>query len=107
MQARRHPGPDAVITHARPSRSVDRNRRTRNYIIAMALRIACFVGLVAIPIPWVRIAMVVGAAFLPGFAVMAANFVDKRRQPPVLVEPGEPEARPQVGDHVTIRSNED
>ena len=80
MQARRHPGPDAVITHARPSRSVDRNRRTRNYMIAMGLRIACFIGLVAIPIPGVRIAMAIGAAF---------------------------EARPQVGDHLTVRDDED
>lgn len=62
------------VSTARESLRADQARRTRNYLITMAIRTACFILLVVVdgPLRWVFAA---GAVFLPMVAVVAANAV--------------------------------
>lgn len=74
-RSRRHGG--HLITGARPSASEDLETRQRRYLISMAIRTACFIGLVITPSPW-RWLFVPGAAFLPAIAVVLGNVDDRR-----------------------------
>ena len=92
----------AVITTARRSRSADRRNRMRNYLLAMALRVICFILMIIIDDTVTRIVLIAIAGFVPGMAVLAANAVDRRRQATAPVEQGFPQERPALTDHRTI-----
>lgn len=68
----------ASVTSAAPPASVDRRRRTRNYLLTMALRTLCFV-LAYLADGWLRWTCVVLAVLLPYVAVVLANAVGPRR----------------------------
>ncbi|GAA0618137.1 DUF3099 domain-containing protein [Kribbella sandramycini] len=74
MSKRRERSGETVITvtSAQPGRSEDLDSRIVRYAAMMALRVACFVLAVFTPSPW-RWMFVVGAVFLPYFAVVLAN----------------------------------
>ena len=62
------------VTSAAEPRSVDIARRQRRYIAAMLLRVACFVAMLALPLPLAgRLALAGVAIVIPYFAVVAAN----------------------------------
>lgn len=67
----------SVITEVKPSATVDLSARTRRYAITMAIRTACFVGMVFAPGYW-GFALLLGAMLLPWLAVMLANQQDRR-----------------------------
>jgi len=67
----------ALITSARVPRSLDADERNRRYLASMAVRVLCFLAGCFAPFP-VNIAFFVGAAVIPGFAVILANAVDRR-----------------------------
>ena len=70
---RERPGETVIsVTSAQPGRSEDLDSRIVRYAAMMALRVACFVLAVFTPSPW-RWMFVVGAVFLPYFAVVLAN----------------------------------
>ena len=81
MNTRAHAqGRPALITSARPARSLDANERNKRYLWTMALRVACFLGGVLSPTPWNWV-LFAGAAVIPPIAVALANAVDLRRTP--------------------------
>ena len=81
MNTRAHAqGRPALITSARPARSLDANERNKRYLWTMAVRVACFLGGVLSPTPWNWV-LFVGAAIIPPIAVALANAVDLRRTP--------------------------
>lgn len=43
------------------------------YAFQQGLRVVCIIGVVAIPVLWVRIVLAIGAAVLPWIAVLLAN----------------------------------
>jgi hypothetical protein len=61
------------ITTAPPSLSAERASRQRRYLISMAIRTACVVGAMFVPLGWPLALCLVGAIFLPYLAVVAAN----------------------------------
>ena len=61
--------PPAAIPVAR---SADVSRRSRTYIVAMAIRMVCLVLLIVVPGAW-KLAALIGAVILPLFAVLVAN----------------------------------
>lgn len=63
------------VTTARKSLAEDQAQRTRQYLISMAIRTACFILGVITPSPW-RWLFFAGAAFLPYIAVVFANAVN-------------------------------
>lgn len=69
--------PTMLITDARESKSVEINRRQRQYLFTMGLRTACFMGLVLTQSNF-RWLFLVGAVVLPWIAVMFVNQRDKR-----------------------------
>lgn len=73
-------GRPALITSARPAKSLDVEARNRRYLLTMAVRVACFLGGVLSPAPWNWV-LFVGAAVIPPIAVALANAVDLRRGP--------------------------
>ena len=83
-----------VITTAGRSGSEDRRLRQRRYAITQAVRLACFVLAVALPVPLgARLALVVGAFILPWLGVVSANAgpsVDRRARPTALIDRTEP-----------------
>lgn len=83
-----------VITTAAPGRSRDLARRQRQYLVAMTLRLVCFVGMILVRGP-VGIVLLVAALVLPAVAVLLANAIDRRR-PEGHVERGEPADRPAL-----------
>lgn len=97
-----------VITGARPSASDDLEKRQRHYLISMAIRTACFIGLVITPSPW-RWLFIPGAAFLPVIAVVIGNVDDRRTASttpdaqgrrelgPAVTIPGEVDEEPDQG----------
>lgn len=95
---RRRRGRDGqVITGARAPASDDLEKRQRHYLVSMAIRTLCFIGLVITPGPW-RWLFIPGAAFLPAIAVVLGN-VDDRRSP----RPAEDhEQRREIGPALTI-----
>lgn len=54
------------------ARSVDVSRRSRTYIVAMAIRMLCLALLIVVPGAW-KLAALLGALILPLFAVLVAN----------------------------------
>ena len=60
------------ITSAQQGLSNDLPRRQRRYFISMMVRTGCFIAAVILPSPYRWIALV-GAVFLPYFAVIIAN----------------------------------
>ena len=69
--------PTVLITDARESKSVEINRRQRQYMVTMGLRTACFLGLVLTQNNF-RWLFLVGAVVLPWIAVLFVNQRDKR-----------------------------
>ena len=62
------------VTSAANSASTDRDARTRRYLITMAVRVACLILSIALPIPvWARLMFIGGAVVLPRLAVVSAN----------------------------------
>ena len=61
--------PPAAIPIAR---SADVSRRSRTYILAMAIRMVCLALLIVVPGVWKLVALI-GAVVLPLFAVLVAN----------------------------------
>lgn len=57
----------------------ERRSRMRKYTIAMSIRMVCVVLIIVVPGWWV-LAPAVGAVFLPYFAVLIANNVDRNRR---------------------------
>lgn len=74
MSRRRERSGETVIsvTSAQPGRSEELDSRIIRYAAMMGLRVVCFVLAVLTPSPW-RWMFVVGAVFLPYFAVVLAN----------------------------------
>jgi hypothetical protein len=73
------------ITGARSSLSDDQDHRKRVYLIAMSLRVLCFLAAIIIPAPLpIRASLAAAAIFLPYFAVVVANA--SRRQPAAVIE---------------------
>ncbi len=70
MMARKPEVPS--ITSAPRSLAEDQRDRTRHYLIAMSIRVVCFIGafLSTGPLRWI---LVTGAVFLPYIAVVSAN----------------------------------
>jgi len=60
------------VTSAPESPAVERDERTRRYIIAMSIRIACFAGVWLVH-GWLRLVMVVLMVIMPYIAVVIAN----------------------------------
>lgn len=72
------------MTTAPRSLDEDRSRRMRNYLVAMGIRTACFpIAVWAVTAEQYAVAWVaaLGAIFIPSFAVMLANAVDRRQAP--------------------------
>jgi hypothetical protein len=68
------------ITSAQPGLSRDLPGRQRRYFISMMVRTLCFIAAVILPSPFRWIALV-GAVFLPYFAVVIANAGRETVQP--------------------------
>ena len=83
-----------VITDAREASSHEMSSRVRHYTIAMAFRMACFLGMVVVD-GWLRWTLLALAVFLPYVAVLLANQADDRSTGSAIV-PGAPEAAPQL-----------
>lgn len=66
--------PVVSVTSAWESRSRDVVRRQRRYVVAMLLRVACFVGMLVLPLPlWGRMVLAAVAVVIPYVAVVVAN----------------------------------
>lgn len=74
----------------------------RNYIIAMSLRVVCFVLILVVDNTYTRIGLIVAAGVLPGVAVLLANAVDRRGHATPVVEPGFPERHTALSAHHVI-----
>jgi Protein of unknown function (DUF3099) len=75
-RADRRPGRRPVLITAAPrSRYEEARERRAQYLATMALRAACFVVAVAVPVPAIRLVAVIGAVVLPYVAVVGANTV--------------------------------
>lgn len=85
------------ITSARESRTLDRQTRSRRYMLTMGVRMVCFALAIIVSGPW-RWAFVVGAVVLPYFAVVLANVASTRRGPGIdeVVDVRAIEAAPYV-----------
>jgi hypothetical protein len=102
-----HPAPEvAVITDARGSASMELSSRMRRYTVAMAFRLACFVGMAFVD-GWLRWTLLAFAVFLPYVAVVLANQTDQRSIAN-RVEHGAPENAPALttGDEGVVASGE-
>ena len=84
----------AVITDARDAGSKELSSRMWRYGIAMAFRLACFVGIVFVD-GWLRWMLLAFAVFLPYVAVLMANQADERTVHQDL-EHGAPQDAPQL-----------
>ena len=79
------------VTSAVEPRSVDVLRRQRRYIVAMSLRVVCFVGMLALPLPLAgRLALAAVAIVIPYIAVVAANVWAPARKPVARPRTGTP-----------------
>jgi type III secretory pathway component EscV len=83
------PAATAVITDARDAGSKELSTRMRRYTVAMAFRLACFVGMAFVD-GWLRWTLLAFAVFLPYVAVLLANQSDQRTEHSV-VEHGAPQ----------------
>lgn len=84
-----------LITTAAPGRSRDLARRQRHYLVAMTLRMVCFVGMILVP-GALGIVLLIAALVLPAVAVLFANSIDRRRHDPGPIERGEPGERKEL-----------
>jgi fatty acid desaturase len=75
-QHRTAPAP-VVITDARDAGSKELSSRMRRYGLAMAFRLACFIGMALVD-GWLRWTLLAFAVFLPYVAVLMANQADQR-----------------------------
>lgn len=91
-----------LITGARHGRTLDVATRQRRYAWTMLFRTACFIGVIFVPGLWVKAALLVGAAVLPGIAVILANAAD-RRPTELFVEPEEQPTRLAIEPTSIIR----
>ncbi len=101
-----HGAHPAVITDARGSSSDELSQRVKRYTLAMAFRMACFLGMVFVD-GWLRWTLLAFAVFLPYVAVVIANQADERTTESEI-EHGTPEDAFQltVGDHAEIISGD-
>jgi type III secretory pathway component EscV len=102
-----HPAPEvALVTDARRSASMELSSRMRRYTVAMAFRLACFVGMAFVD-GWLRWTLLAFAVFLPYVAVVLANQTDQRSMAN-RVEHGGPEDAPALttGDEGVVTSGE-
>lgn len=90
----------AVITSARFGRTLDNNARRKRYLWTMGVRVVCFLAATVTPLPW-NLLLLVAAAVLPALAVMLANAVDQRSQPPPAPPESEP-TRPELTSPQTL-----
>jgi type III secretory pathway component EscV len=88
------PAPPVVVTDARGAASEELSSRVRRYTIAMAFRLACFIGMAFVD-GWLRWTLLAFAVFLPYVAVVLANQVDQRTVES-RVEHGAPEDAPAI-----------
>lgn len=65
------------ITSAPEAHSAQVDHKERNYLISMAIRLACFLGFVAVD-HWSRWVLAAGAVFLPYIAVVIGNSTIRR-----------------------------
>jgi hypothetical protein len=83
-----------VITTAGRSHTDDMRLRTRRYLITQAVRVACVLLAVLLPVePVWKIGFIVGSVVLPWFGVVAANAgpaVDRTRATALVVDQVEP-----------------
>ena len=93
--ARRRDEQDEVVsvTDAAPGHSEDLDGRIVRYAWMMSIRIVCFVLAVITPSPW-RWLFVVGAVFLPYFAVVMAN--SRHGAKGKTMDPFTPVSRPEI-----------
>lgn len=84
-----------VITNARESASDDLSRRQKQYFIAMAFRVACFVAMVFVPGAgrWVLLGI---AVIIPTIAVSFANQADRRSPRQQTIVTGTPSSAPEL-----------
>lgn len=89
-----------AITSARRALSDDQSHRKRAYLIAMGIRVVCFLSAILVPAPLpVRAALAGAAIFLPYFAVILANATRRRVTDVVDAETGSYSVeRPQLGN---------
>ena len=76
--ARRSSHEVVSITSAPQTYAEEVSARQRRYLISMGIRVACFVGAVAVGPGFLRWLLVIGAVFLPYIAVVMANRVTPR-----------------------------
>lgn len=93
-------GQAAVITTARFGRTLDNNARRTRYLWTMATRVVCFLAGTVTPMPW-NLLLFLAAAVLPALAVMLANAIDLRAQPPATPAATAP-ARPELASPQTL-----
>ena len=80
------------ITSLPPSPDEERHAREIRYMIAMGVRVLCFILALVLLHGWLQIVALVGAIILPYFAVVIAN-VQMRQPDAVVVRPGAIEVR--------------
>ena len=77
------------ITDARLASSINRNFRTRRYLISMAIRTGCFIAAVFVE-GWPRWALMLAAVVLPYLSVVMANEPFERQTedplPPLIIK---------------------
>ena len=81
----------ALITSARIPKSLDADQRIRRYLASMAVRVVCFISGCFAPFPY-NVLLFVGAAVIPGVAVILANAIDLRTPPPETTGTGSADA---------------
>lgn len=76
----RHADEPALITSATVSKVLDADQRGKRYLASMAVRVACFAAGCFAPFPY-NLGFFLGAAVIPGFAVILANAMDNHAAP--------------------------
>lgn len=86
-----------VVTSAGLSHTADMRLRTRRYLITQAIRVACVLLAVLLPVaPVWKIGFIIGSIILPWFGVVAANAgptVDRRHATALVATPVQPVER--------------
>lgn len=68
------------ITGARESAAIDREARTRRYLISMSIRTVCFIAAILVE-GWLTWVLFAAAVILPYIAVVGANTVVRPSSP--------------------------
>lgn len=89
------------ITSMAQTAEEERRRRTRQYLLTMAIRSFCVLLMVFVRGPWLFV-VAAGAIFLPWIAVVIANHVRERRLKPVI----RPEAAAVVKYQETVHADQ-